>query len=72
MNTVTLEIINKRALSLLKELEKLNLIKIQSKDNNVSPTISLSQKFAGKLSSKTGELLDKHIDNSRNEWQRNT
>lgn len=71
METVTLEIINKKAFSLLKELEKLQLIKIRNHEETSPSAQKLSERFAGKLSALTAEQLDEHVDNIRNEWERN-
>ncbi len=71
METITLEIIDRKALSVLKELEKLNLIKIQKRKKQLPVSEKLSQRFAGKLSLQTGDELEEHINQSRNEWERN-
>ncbi len=70
METITLEIIDKKALPLLKELEKLDLIKIQKREEQ-RPKEKLSQRFAGKLGAQTGDELEEHVNQSRNEWERN-
>ena len=71
METVNLEIINKKAVSLLRELEKLQLIKIRKHKEITPSSQKLSEKFAGKLSALTAEQLDEHVNNIRNEWERN-
>ncbi|HKG69733.1 MAG TPA: hypothetical protein VKA92_12750, partial [Segetibacter sp.] len=71
METVTLEIVNKKAFSLLKELEKLQLIKIRKHEETNPSSQKLSEKFAGKLSALTAQQLDEHVNNIRNEWERN-
>ena len=68
MQTIIVEIINQKALKLLKDLEGLNLIKVVS-DKKSSP--SLSAKFKGKLSKKTAKALQKHVSDTRNEWEKN-
>ena len=65
---IIIEIQNNNVLPLLKELEKLQWIKL--KQPSVRRTESLAQKFAGKLSDKTAEELHEHIAKSRNEWNR--
>lgn len=71
METLTLEIINEEAVSLLRELEKLQLIKIRKHEKITPSPQKLSGKFAGKLSALTAEQLHNHVNNIRNEWERN-
>ncbi len=71
METITVEIINRKALSLLKDLEDLNLIRIQNHKEPLPVKEKLSQRFAGKLSVQTGNELEEHVSKSRNEWERN-
>jgi hypothetical protein len=72
METITVEIINKKAFSLLKELENLQLIRITRHEDLPRPAERLSEKFTGKLSPSTGEQLDEHVKNIRGEWERTT
>ncbi len=65
MNTLLIEVTNQDAYPLLKELEKLHLIKVIQKN---TPVKRLSERFAGKLSSQDAEKLQEHIKHSRNEW----
>ncbi len=66
MNTVTVELMNNRALILLQELEAQHIIRLhQSADIRKN---KLSEKYRGVLSKKQGDDLNKHIDQMRNEW----
>ena len=66
METIVIQITNNKALKLLQELEELNLIKLLKRKADTSQT--LSEKYAGKLSSSTVDKLQEHIKQSRNEW----
>ena len=66
MDTLTIQITNNSAYSLLNELEKLHLIKVLKKENT-SPQ-KLSEKFAGKLPIDAAKKLQEHIKQSRAEW----
>ena len=66
METIVVQITNNKALKLLQELEELNLIKLLKTKADTSQT--LSEKYAGKLSSSTVDKLQEHIKQSRNEW----
>ncbi len=46
-------------------------VKIISPNKNSSGEVSLSNKYAGKLSHKIAEGLQEHISKSRNEWDSN-
>lgn len=69
METLLIEITNKKAYRLLKDLEDLNIIKVLEK--NSEPQQKLSEKYAGKLPSDVAEDLQKYITKSRKEWDNN-
>jgi hypothetical protein len=66
METMLIQLTNKKAKKLLYELEELNLIKVLN--NNTSPNQKLSEKYAGKLPSDIADNLQHYITQSRNEW----
>ena len=70
METVLIEITNKKAYRLLKDLEDLNIIKVLEK--NSQPLQKLSEKYAGKLPSDVAEDLQNYTTNSRKEWDNNS
>lgn len=69
-DTLVIQLTHQKALKLLLDLEELSLIRVLKK--NVRSEQKLSEKYAGKLSSEVGEKLQKHITQSRNEWNRNS
>jgi hypothetical protein len=66
MDTLLIEVTNQHAYNLLKELEKLHLIKVLK--NTSSSKQKLSDKFAGKLPAADAAKLQQHIKQSRKEW----
>lgn len=56
-------------MKLLKELEELHLLRVLKK--NISDKTKLSDKYAGKLPINIAKDLQKHIEQSRNEWDNN-
>jgi CMP-2-keto-3-deoxyoctulosonic acid synthetase len=68
MDTVLIQLTTPKTMKLLQELEDLHLLRVLKK--NISSDIKLSDKYAGKLSSDIAEDLQKHIEQSRNEWER--
>jgi hypothetical protein len=49
------------------ELEELNLLRVLKK--NISSEIKMSDKYAGKLPVNIAEDLQRHIEQSRDEWK---
>ena len=66
MDTLTIQVTNQNAYSLLNELEKLHLIKVLKKESTSSQ--KLSDRFAGKLPPDAAKKLQDHIKQSRDEW----
>ena len=69
MKTITIQFNDNKALKLLEDLEALNLIQIIKP---VSDHQELSKKFAGALhlSDEQYNEFQRHLDQSRNEWER--
>ena len=71
MKTVTIDILNERAINLLMELEALNLIKmltIKSTTEETPPAKKASD-YKGIISPELGDKMQDHIRKSREEWQ---
>jgi len=66
METVLVQINNKKAYRLLEDLEDLHLIKVLKK--SIQPQQKLSEKYAGKLPSEVAEELQNYVAQSRSEW----
>jgi len=69
MDTVLIQLTTPKTMKLLQELENLHLLRVLKK--NISSDIKLSDKYAGKLSADIAENLQKHIEQSRSEWESN-
>ena len=65
-NTMLIELTNQKAIKLLRDLEDLNIIKVLKE--NITEKKKLSEKYRGSISKEEGLKLDKHIEDSRNEW----
>lgn len=65
METCLVQLTHQKARDLLKDLEALDIIKIIEPEPKGIPN---SERFRGKLSDKTAEALQKHIAQSREEW----
>ena len=69
MDTVIVQLTSPRTMNLLHELEELHLLKVLKK--NIDTGTILSDKYAGKLPLNIGEDLQRHIEQSRQEWDNN-
>jgi hypothetical protein len=67
MQTLTITVIDEKALKLLEDLESLNLIRVLKKEED-KPKQKLSEKYQGKLPSQVAESMQEYITQSRKEW----
>ena len=68
MQIITVELLNNKALALLKELEQLNILRVLvTKEQGGKP----KRKWAGTISKETAQQMLKHTNQSRKEWERN-
>ena len=75
MDTVLIEITDKRAYQFLQGLEELNVIRlIDKKEENEEETVSPTAKFQGSLNLTEEQYnnFQKHLTEIRNEWERDT
>jgi hypothetical protein len=70
METVLVQINDKKAYKILKNLEEFQVLKILEKV--MQPPQKLSEKYAGKLPSDIAEELQNYVTESRNEWNSRT
>lgn len=66
VETVLVQIKNKKAYNLLKNLESLQVIKILKREEQ--PGQKLSEKYAGKLPQDIADELQSYVTKSRSEW----
>jgi len=70
METVLVQINNRKAYKLLENLDELHVLKVLKKSKKQSQ--SLSDKYAGKLTSKTADELQDYVNESREQWNNQT
>ena len=69
MTTVTLDILNDKAMDLLKDLEELKVIRLHhDEETNRILAINRIKSYKGLMTKQTIEEIDKQIDDLRNEW----
>jgi ribosomal protein S25 len=72
MSTAVVEIKNDVAYGFLHQLERMNVLRVVSKQRIGSVNgQKLSKRFAGTLSSERVDELQKELNQMRNEWDRN-
>jgi hypothetical protein len=67
MQTLTITVIDTKALKLLEDLEALNLIRVIKREED-QPRQKLSEKYLGTLPSQVADSLQEYITQSRKEW----
>ena len=71
MSIAIIEIKNDLAYNFLYNLERMNLLRVVSRNNEQeSKKQKLSERFSGSLSSERVDELQKELKNMRNEWER--
>jgi len=70
METLVVQINNSKAYKLLADLEDLQILKVIKRTKN--QTLSLSEKYAGKLKPTTANSLQDYVKQSREEWNSKT
>ncbi len=70
METLVIQINNSKAYKLLADLEDLKILKVLKR--TTQQPVSLSEKYAGKLSSTTTDSLQNYVKQSREEWNSET
>ncbi|MBN8677647.1 MAG: hypothetical protein J0M29_05435 [Chitinophagales bacterium] len=65
---VQIEVLNEEAMAILEQLERLNLIRMLGQNG---ARTRKKKNWVGVISKETGQKMLEHIENSRNEWERN-
>jgi hypothetical protein len=68
METLTIELLNPKAKSLLKNMQDEHLIKVLTK--TIEKKKKLSSLLRGSISKETSDDFNKEIEHSRNQWER--
>lgn len=69
MHTITVDILNNKALDLLKKLEELNLLKVKTSLPEKGDKHKKPSSYKGIISKKTATKIQDHVKKSRSEWQ---
>jgi hypothetical protein len=69
MKIITIELLNDEALKLIKHLEILKILRLVNENKQTNTT---KRRWAGSLSKETASKMINHVNESRNEWERNS
>jgi len=72
MKTVTVEIKNEMVLTILYNLESMNVLRVIGENKIVPEKQKLSERFSGCLSKERTDELQDELSKMRNEWERNS
>ena len=69
MQTVTIDIINNKAIRLLQDLELLQLIRVRREKQSSSQAINWADKYKGAMTKQLLSDVDNQLKELRNEWE---
>jgi hypothetical protein len=68
METLLIEVLKPKGLSIIKDLESLDIIKVLKREQPKEKEKEISKMFRGRISAEEGEKLNEYIKKSREEW----
>jgi len=69
MKTITIDILNEKALDLLRDLESLKIIRMRNKDEVKSVSEDLVLKYKGRMSKQPLNEVDSQLNDLRDGWE---
>jgi hypothetical protein len=69
MQTVTIDIINDKAIRLLQDLENLQLIRVRKEKQQPSSKINWVNKYKGAMTKQSLIAVENQLNELRNEWE---
>ena len=69
MQTITIDIINNKAVRLLHDLELLQLIRVRRETQNPVDSIDWAAKYKGAMTKQPISDIDDQLNELRNEWE---
>ncbi len=68
MTTITVDILDDKAINLLKDLESLKVIRLHQITETKTEPSNLAAKYSGAMTKQPLEEIDKQLNDLRNEW----
>jgi hypothetical protein len=69
MQTITIDIINNKAIRLLEDLELLQLIRVRKEKTPPAAEINFADKYKGAMTKQPLIDIDSQLNQLRNEWE---
>lgn len=69
MQTVTIDILNSKAIRLLQDLELLQLIRVRREKQQPATGTDWADKYKGAMTKQPLSHIDKQLNELRNEWE---
>ena len=69
MQTVTIDILNNKAVKLLQDLELLQLIRMRREKQSSPATVNWATRYKGAMTKQPLADIDKQLNELRNEWE---
>ena len=69
MQTVTVDILNSKAMKLLQDLELLQLIRVHKSKDAGKANENLANRYKGAMSKQSKDDIDSQLNELRNEWE---
>lgn len=69
MQTVTVDILNNKAMNLLQDLELLQLIRVRKEKTPIATGDNLALRYKGAMSKQSTKEIDNQLNELRNEWE---
>jgi hypothetical protein len=69
MQTITIDIINNKAVRLLQDLELLQLIRMRREKQPAAPATNWATKYKGAMTKQPLTDIDNQLNQLRNEWE---
>ena len=68
METLTIDVLNNKAIKLLQDLENLQLIRVHKEQQTISK-VNWSKKYKGAMSKQTPTQIEHQLKEMRKEWE---
>ena len=68
METLTIDVLNNKAIRLLQDLENMQLIRVRKEEPTISK-VNWSEKYKGAMTKQTPTEIEEQLKEIRNEWE---
>ncbi len=69
MQTITVDILNSKAIRLLHDLELLQLIRVRKEEKQGTTSVNLVEKYKGAMQKQPLSDINEQLNELRNEWE---